>query len=122
MARELLFSLTAKDFEIQTFRCGGPGGQAQNKLESGVRIVHAASGATGESREHRSQLQNKKAAFERLTKSATFTTWHKMECARRMGQLAGIDEKVADGMSPRNLTVEGKKDGRWVPIDHAKES
>ncbi|NIV93003.1 hypothetical protein GWN42_09430, partial [candidate division KSB1 bacterium] len=38
--RELIRSFTRNEFEVQTFRCGGPGGQAQNKLETGVRIIH----------------------------------------------------------------------------------
>jgi len=63
---EYVFSLSKKDFTIQTFRAGGKGGQNQNKVESGVRIVHAASGAVGESRNFRDQLANKKAAFKRL--------------------------------------------------------
>lgn len=49
--KELLFSLTKKDFRIETFRSGGKGGQHQNKTDSGVRIVHLESGAVGESRE-----------------------------------------------------------------------
>jgi len=39
-----LFSLTKKDFDIQTFRAGGKGGQKQNKISSGVRIIHRESG------------------------------------------------------------------------------
>jgi len=67
-----LFTLNKKDFEIQTFRSGGSGGQHQNKTNTGVRIIHKKSGAVGESREHKSQLQNKKAAFTRLTKTDKF--------------------------------------------------
>ena len=66
MARELLFSITKDDFTIQTFRSGGKGGQNQNKRETGVRIIHNDSGARGESRNHRTQLANKKEAFRRL--------------------------------------------------------
>ena len=61
--KELLFSLTKKDFVVETFRAGGKGGQKQNKTDSGVRIKHPASGAVAESREERSQHQNKKIAF-----------------------------------------------------------
>ena len=46
--REKLFSI--KDFEVQTFRSGGPGGQNQNKRNTGVRIIHKSSGAKEESR------------------------------------------------------------------------
>jgi protein subunit release factor B len=40
MGKELLFSLTKKDFRIDTFRAGGKGGQKQNKTSSGVRVTH----------------------------------------------------------------------------------
>lgn len=66
MTRKLVFSATRKDFRVDTFRSGGPGGQNQNKVETGVRIVHLATGLKGESREERSQHANKKKAFERL--------------------------------------------------------
>ena len=68
--KELLFSVTKKDFELQFFRAGGKGGQKQNKTSSACRIVHKASGATGESREQRQQIANKKLAFQRLIKES----------------------------------------------------
>lgn len=72
--KTLLFSITKKDLEIQTFRAGGKGGQNQNKRDSGVRVIHKASGARGESREHRGQLENKRAAFRRMTETKEFKT------------------------------------------------
>jgi hypothetical protein len=60
--RQPFLSVTMKDCDLQTFRCGGPGGQNVNKVNSGVRITHRVSGAVGEARDSRSQLQNKKAA------------------------------------------------------------
>lgn len=68
MERELIKSYTKEEFEVQTFCSGGPGGQHQNKTESGVRIIHKPTGLKAESREHRSQLQNKKEAFKKLAK------------------------------------------------------
>jgi len=106
MAKKLLFSITKKDFEIQTFRCGGKGGQNVNKVESGVRIIHTASGARAESCEQRHQHQNKMIAFKRLVESAKFKTWHKMECARLMGKLKDVDKIVDDLMNDKNLKVE----------------
>ena len=73
--KKLAFSITAKDLRVDTFRSGGKGGQHQNKTNSGVRITHDASGAVGESREHREQLQNKKAAFTRMTETKEFKSW-----------------------------------------------
>ena len=66
MERELIFSARKKDFRVDYFRCGGPGGQNQNKLETGVRITHIATGISCEGREFKSQHANKKAAFQRL--------------------------------------------------------
>lgn len=51
----LLFSLTKKDFEIQTFCTGGKGGQHRNAKQNGVRIIHTASGARAEHRDGRDQ-------------------------------------------------------------------
>lgn len=70
--RRKVLSITIKDCEVQTFRSGGPGGQNQNKRDTGVRIIHPPSGARGESREFRTQPENKKAAWMRMVKSGTF--------------------------------------------------
>ena len=104
--KELLFSLTKKDFVVQTFRAGGKGGQHQNKTESGVRIIHPASGAVGEGRSERSQAQNKKAAFERLIQSKTFQTWHKREVALHLIGRAEVDRWVGEQMQEKHLKVE----------------
>ncbi len=106
MSKELLFSITKKDFTVQTFRSGGPGGQHQNKVNSGVRIVHKASGARGEARDSRSQPQNKKAAFERLIASPRFQAWMKIELAKRLHQWEDIEAKVDKMMEPQNLKIE----------------
>lgn len=60
--KQLMFSVTLADCDMQTFRAGGKGGQNQNKRDTGVRIIHRASGARGEARDERSQLQNKRLA------------------------------------------------------------
>ncbi len=107
--KRLLFSLTKKDFEIETFRSGGKGGQHQNKTESGVRIKHIDSGAVGESREFKSQYQNKKAAFARLVSSNEFKIWHKMTCARLLGETKTeeqLEKEVDNDLRPENLKIE----------------
>ncbi len=72
MSKKLLFSITKDDFEFQAIRAGGPGGQHQNKTSSAIRITHKPSGASAISREHKSQLQNKKSAFTKLTNDDKF--------------------------------------------------
>lgn len=104
--RELLFSVTKKDLEIQTFRSGGKGGQNQNKRDTGVRIIHRSSGAVGESREHRTQWQNKKAAFLRLAESQEFKVWHKREVARRLVDMTQVGRDIDEAMRSENLRVE----------------
>lgn len=110
MARELLFRLTKKDFEIQTFRSGGKGGQHQNKTNSGVRIIHEKSGAVGESRESRHQHINKKLAFERLVDTPEFKKWHKLKSSYALKGVEDmkkeIEKQVDNMMKPENLKIE----------------
>jgi protein subunit release factor A len=84
---EKVLSLTKKDFRVETFCVGGHGGQNMQKNQTGVRITHPASSAKGESRDERSQLQNKKAAFERLTSSPKFQLWLKVEHAKILDKM-----------------------------------
>lgn len=91
MSRTLLFSVKLKDCEVQTFRSGGSGGQNQNKRDTGVRIIHHPSGARGESREERSQLQNKKTAFGRMAEHPLFRAW----VARQSHEYKKIEERAA---------------------------
>ena len=106
MSRELLFSLTKNDFELQFFRAGGKGGQKQNKTSSACRIIHKASGAVGESREQRQQIANKQMAFNRLIQSKEFKIWHKLKAASMMIGCKDIDAKVERSMSEENLQIE----------------
>lgn len=110
--KKLLFSITRKDLRRDTFRCGGNGGQNVNKRETGVRFTHIESGATGQSCDERSQAQNERLAFKRLTESPTLKNWIKVRAA----QLAGVKtkeeielevrEKVEYWMSPEFIVEE----------------
>lgn len=51
---------------VETFRSGGPGGQHQNKTESGVRLTHLPTGITVTARDSRSQHRNRQIALARL--------------------------------------------------------
>jgi peptide chain release factor 2 len=52
--------IVLRDDELKrdVFRSGGPGGQHQNKTESGVRYTHLPTGVAAESRSERSQHKN----------------------------------------------------------------
>lgn len=111
--KELLFSLTKKDFRVDTFRSGGKGGQAQNTSDTGVRITHLESGAVGESREQRSQYSNKQVAFERLVKTPKFQIWNKRKAYEVMGVLKTkeqiekeVDEMIAKDLRDGNIKIE----------------
>ncbi len=54
------------EIRAETFHSGGKGGQNVNKVETGVRLIHVASGATAVSTSRRSQHANKKEAMSRL--------------------------------------------------------
>lgn len=115
MAKEKMFTVSIKDCDVQTFRAGGKGGQNQNKTSSGVRVVHRPSGAVGESREERSQLQNKRTAFRRMADTPQFKRWVQREASRITGEEAKIEQAVERQMMPWNLKVEVKNDaGLWV--------
>lgn len=117
--RELLFSLTKKDFEISFFRGSGKGGQNRNKVETGVRIVHPESGAVAEACEERSQYQNRVIAFKRLVESPKFKAWHRLKCAAVLRNLSVeemLKQEVERMMRPENLKVEVHTERGWVEV------
>lgn len=121
--RELLFSVTRKDFRRDTFRAGGKGGQKQNKTDSGVRFTHIESGAVGESREERSQHQNEKIAFRRCVESPKFQSWHKRKVAELTLDRQTLEKRIKSSLSSTNVKVEvadGK--GGWITEGGAEQS
>jgi len=107
-------SLTKKDFVLETFAAGGPGGQHQNTTNTAVRIRHPASGAVGESREYRSQHQNRVAALHRLVETKQFQVWKDKQL---WGQKEPPEVRVERDMDPSNLLIMAKEDGKWKIID-----
>lgn len=104
--KQLLFSLTANDFEFQTFCTGGKGGQHRNAKQNGVRCLHPASGAVAEHRDGRDQYLNKREAFRKCAETKEFKAWHTIEVMRRLGKLRNIDQIVDEQMQDKYLKIE----------------
>lgn len=122
MKKRHLFSVTKKDFKIQTFKSGGKGGQHQNTTDSGVRIIHSDSGAVGESRDQRSQHANKRIALRRLCAHPKFKLWINRRAAEVIDGIT-IEEKVEKSMQPENLKTEIKDpQGKWVNYNDHHQS
>jgi protein subunit release factor A len=113
--KQLLFSVTMKDLEMQTFSVGGHGGSGKDTSNSGVRLIHRASGAVGEGREQRNVTRNRQSAFKKLVSSDKFKKWHKIECAKRLGQFipetedeirSRVDRMVDEGLKNGTIKIE----------------
>ncbi|WP_224994459.1 peptide chain release factor H [Cesiribacter sp. SM1] len=61
------YMLRDHDIRYEATRAGGPGGQHVNKVSTAIRATHLPTGLSVMASDHRSQLQNKKAARERLS-------------------------------------------------------
>ncbi len=118
MTRELLFSVTKDDLDIQTFRSGKGGGQRRDKVETAVRIIHRESGAIGYSQDQRSLEQNKKIAFKRLIENPIFILWRKKKAYELTNTMIDIEEVVEKSMRPEYIQVEYKdENGVWYVSD-----
>ncbi len=87
-----------------TFRSGGPGGQHQNKTESGVRYTHIPTGIAAESRSERSQHKNDDMALKMLKAKL-----YRIEEQKRRAEVEKqYDEKgeVAWGYQIRNYVMQ----------------
>jgi len=98
MSKQLLFSVTKKDLDIQPFKSSGPGGQKKNKTLSSIRMTHKDSGTTVIATKSRSQAQNIKAAWKALQGKPTFIVWLKKKAAE-------IDMSVSN-KSPEEILEE----------------
>jgi peptide chain release factor 2 len=100
---DIQIEVKESDLEMQTFCSGGPGGQHQNKTQSGVRLIHK-SGVLAESRTERSQHKNYDNALK-LLKSRLYT----IEEQKRLGELANrYDAKgeIAFGSQIRSYILQ----------------
>ena len=67
------------DFEYQTLRSSGAGGQHINKVSSAVRITHTTTGLSLVAMDYRSQHQNKKIAYQRMIQKLEEALFEEMQ-------------------------------------------
>lgn len=113
--KELLFSVTKNDLEIDWFSGTGCGGQYRNKHQNCCRIRHKDSGAIATGQSQRDRVSNLKEAMENLTKSPKFKAWVKVRVGEVTGEKADIEAKVDRAM--RHLKFEVKDEaGNWEEV------
>ena len=117
--RDLLLSLTKKDFEITYFSGSGAGGQHRNKHKNCVRIKHKETGITAVGQDQKSLEQNKKKAFERLTNNEDFRNWIRIKTSEAVLKEKGeksVQELIQEMVQPIHLKIEIKdEEGNWFP-------
>ena len=114
--RELLFSVTKDDLEIDWFSGTGCGGQYRNKHQNCCRIRHKDSGAIATGQSQRDRPSNLKEAMENLVKTPAFQSWIKVKTSEVTGEQAEIEAKVEEAM--RHLKFEVKdENGKWKEVN-----
>ena len=114
-SRELLFSVTRNDLEVDWFSGTGCSGQYRNKHQNCCRIRHKDSGAIATGQSQRDRVSNLKEAMNKLVKTTAFQHWVKVKTSEVTGERAEIEEKVERAM--RHLKFEVRdENGRWVEV------
>src|SRR5262245_3178898 len=101
---DIEIEIRESDLIMQTFSTGGPGGQHQNKTQSGVRLIHKPTNIRAESRTMRSQHKNYDNCLK-LLKARMYA----VEEQKRLGELASrYDNKgdIAFGSQIRSYVMQ----------------
>ena len=107
-SKELLFSITKKDFKIEYYSGTGAGGQHRNKHQNCVRFKHMESGVITSGTESKSRDVNLKKAFNRMTKNKAFKAWLRTKALEKISIIGNVDLKkeVDEAMKEENLKIE----------------
>ena len=114
LQKQLLFSVTKKDFDISWFSGTGAGGQHRNRHMNCCRMTHRDSGVTKTGQSNRSQQANKKEAFNAIVESTQFKLWLSRKTAIALEQTDGesVDDLVERAM--KDVKVEVLIDDEWM--------
>jgi peptide chain release factor 1 len=108
---EVQVDIRPEDIRRDTFRSGGPGGQHQNKTESGVRLTHLPTGVVAESRSERSQHKNEAMCW-RMLRSKIYEQMVERERAQRAAQRKSLigsgdrSERIRTYNFPQNRVTD----------------
>jgi protein subunit release factor B len=113
--KDLLFSVTKKDFDIAWFSGTGAGGQYRNKHQNCCRMVHKESGVTATGQSQRSREANLREAFTNIVHNPRFTFWLQQRAFLKLGEET-LEQKVEKEMIDKNLKVEYTTDHGWEVV------
>jgi protein subunit release factor A len=114
--KELLFSVTKKDLEINYFSGTGGGGQHRNKHQNCVRLKHAESGVMVTGQSEKSRQANLREALNNLVAHPKFRMWQAGK-AIEIVDGKNLEQRVEQMMTPEKMKIECRdEDGKWVPI------
>jgi protein subunit release factor B len=102
---------------VETYRSSGPGGQRKNKVETAVRLSHLPSGITVVATEHRSQVENRKLAFQRLRERLM-----KLNRPKRRRIPTSVSLKAIEKRIEEKKIRSKKKRLRQKPLKEIRES
>lgn len=104
--KELLFSITKKDFTTTWFSGTGAGGQYRNKHQNSCRIRHKETGVIGTGQSNRNRVANQREAFKSVINNPKFKIWLKHKISKAYFDQKEIEDQVDEAMKDENLKIE----------------